>query len=228
MNPDLTMNENMQQAIEHLIAARLAPLQEENNQLREALETLRNSIPAGAATGLTPVPIAPKAPKSPPVTPFEGDQDKWDSFVTQIKIKYAEYPFYFNTDRQKVLFLLQWMQGHTAAWAASYLSQAYSATPAPELDDLEKMLTTATAAWGIHDREGQAEQKLLALTQATTKTGTVSEYRSEFQQIAQVTKWNDKALSRQFYNGLKRYVKFGLLSMPKAKNLQELIQNCLD
>ena len=56
------------------------------------------------------------------------------------------------------------------------------------------MLATATAAWGIYDREGRAEQKLLALTQASTKSGTVSEYRSEFQQVAQVTKWNDEAL----------------------------------
>ena len=61
----------------------------------------------------------PKAPKSVPVTPFEGDQDKWDAFVTQIKLKIVEYPFYFTTDRLKVIYMLQWMQGRTMAWASS-------------------------------------------------------------------------------------------------------------
>lgn len=35
-------------------------------------------------------------------------------------------------------------------------------------------------------------------------------------------------LCRVFYDGLKRQIKFGLLTMPKAKNLQELIQNSLN
>ena len=124
--------------------------------------------------------------------------------MTQIKLKIVVHPFYFTTDRLKVIYMLQWMHGRTMAWASSYLDQVNSSTPAPELDSWDRMLATATAAWGIHDREGRAEQKLLALTQASTKSGTVSEYRSEFQQVAQVTKWNDEALSRQFYNGLKR------------------------
>ena len=228
MDPEPIITEQTRQMFNALIAERLAPLQEENQQLRNALEALRSSMPAGTPASNIQGPVVPKAPKSPPIVPFEGDQDKWDTFVTQIQLKYAEYPHYFATDRQKVLYLLQWMQGRTAAWATSYLNQVSAAVPAPELDNLEKMLATATAAWGIHDREGRAEQKLLALTQVGTKSGTVSEYRSEFQQLAQVTKWNDEALSRQFYNGLKQYVKFGLLSMPKAKNLRELIQNSLD
>ena len=226
MNPEATLNEGLQQAINAAVTNAIAPLRQENESLCQQLEALRTST--SASTNNNPVPSMPKAPKSVPVTPFEGDQDKWDAFVTQIKLKIAEYPFYFTTDRLKVIYMLQWMQGRTMAWASSYLDQVNSSTPAPELDSWDRMLATATAAWGIHDREGRAEQKLLALTQASTKSGTVSEYRSEFQQVAQVTKWNDEALSRQFYNGLKRPIKYGLLSMPKSKNLQELIQNSLD
>ena len=196
MNPEATLNEGLQQAINAAVTNAIAPLRQENELLRQQLEALRTST--SASTNNNPVPSMPKAPKSVPVTPFEGDQDKWDAFVTQIKLKIVEYPFYFTTDRLKVIYMLQWMQGRTMAWASSYLDQVNSSTPAPELDSWDRMLATATAAWGIHDREGCAEQKLLALTQASTKTGTVSEYRSEFQQVAQVTKWNDEALSCQF------------------------------
>ena len=176
MNPEATLNEGLQQAINAAVTNAIAPLRQENELLRQQLEALRTST--SASTNNNPVPSMPKAPKSVPVTPFEGDQDKWDAFVTQIKLKIVEYPFYFTTDRLKVIYMLQWMQGRTMAWASSYLDQVNSSTPAPELDSWDRMLATATAAWGIHDREGRAEQKLLALTQASTKSGTVSEYRS--------------------------------------------------
>ena len=224
MDPEPSMTEQTRQMFHALIAEQMEPLRAENQRLQNELTMLRNSMQTGVPGTSTQAPIVPKAPKSPPIIPFEGDQDKWDAFVTQIKLKFVEYPYHFSTDRQKVVYFLQWMQKRTAPWASSYLEQVNSLTPAPELDNWDIMLSTATTAWGIHDRQGQAEQKLIGLSQE----GTVSTYRSEFQQLAQITKWNDEALCRRFHDGLKRNIQYGLLSMPKWKNLQELIQNSLD
>ena len=131
MEPEPTLNAQLQQAINAAVTQAIAPLCEENDLLRQELERLRNSSTASGANHSF---SAPKAPKSAPVTPFEGNQDKWDSFLTQIELKYAEYPLHFTTDRLKVIYLLQWMQGRTTAWATSYLDQVNSATPAPELE----------------------------------------------------------------------------------------------
>ena len=89
MNPEGTLNEGLQQAINAAVTNAIAPLHQENEFLHQQLEALRTST--SASTNNNPVPSMPKAPKSVPVTPFEGDQDKWDAFVTQIKLKIVEY-----------------------------------------------------------------------------------------------------------------------------------------
>ena len=106
MNPEGTLIEGLQQAINAAVINAIAPLRQENELLRQQLEALRTSTSASTNNH---VPSMPKAPKLVPVTPFEGDQDKWDAFVTQIKLKIAEYPFYFTTDCLKVIHLLQWI-----------------------------------------------------------------------------------------------------------------------
>lgn len=219
--------EQVEAVVQQRMSAAVGTLQQQNNTILTQLNHLLQN------TQNPPTP-SPKNPKEAPITPFDGNPDHWDSFLTQILLRISNHSAYFTTEQSKAVYLLQWMQGLSAEWAASYLTQLQKQITEPtfaiatELSDFKLMVKTATTAWGIYDKKGRAEDELQRLTQWKTKTGTVSEYRSQFQKFAQVTGWDDAALKSLFYKGLKSDIKDGLLSMPKSQTLDDLIQNSLE
>src|SRR4029079_4603009 len=73
-------------------------------------------------------------------------------------------------------------------------------------------------------RERVAETKLVSLRQGSRSATT---YAAEFQNLVCDVDWNDKALINQFRYGLKDNVKDLLLTMPKAKSLEQFIAQAI-
>jgi hypothetical protein len=191
----------------HDVVAMLQQLQQENANLRNAMEQLQ------VAHSLVHVPV-PQAPKEPRVSlpeKFNGDRTKLRDFVNQVRLVFRLQPHRYTTEETQVGLIGSLLIGTALFWFSSLLEK-----DSPLLVDLDQFLEEFSRTFGERDRALIATTKLRTLQQ---RSRPALAYVAEFQQLACDLDWNDTALITMFRWGLRDDIKTLLLNLPKPTTL---------
>jgi hypothetical protein len=199
----------------HDVVAMLQQLQQENANLRNAMEQLQVAHPPVHV----PVPQVPKEPRVSLQEKFDGDRTKLRDFVNQVRLVFRFQPHRYATEETQVGLIGSLLTGTTLSWFSSLLEN-----DSPLLADLDQFLEESSKMFGERDRTFIATTKLRTLQQRSRPT---SAYIAEFQQLACDLDWNDTALITMFRWGLCDDIKT-LLNLPKPTTLSEAITQTID
>jgi len=146
---------------------------------------------------------------------FEGVRKDLPKFFTQLELVFRSAPAQFENDESKVVYACTFLRNAAYAWVQPHL----------ENPDAEILTTwpffkkALESAFGDPDLQATAERQLSILRQS----GAVSVYAAEFRRLSSIAKWDNKALTFHFYNGLKDSVKDELVRDVRPEKLDDLI-----
>jgi len=157
--------------------------------------------------------------------PFSGSRSKLSQFLSQLNTYFRFHSKQFTTDLEKVLFASTYLTQAAFDWfepvQREYEEAEREGRPVdlPILTSYNVFIKKLEDTFGVLDKEQQAERNISALKQTTS----ASAYATEFQQHASHLKWNDAALCKAFYEGLKDRVQDELARDERPKELTEMI-----
>jgi len=146
----------------HDVVAMLQQLQQENANLRNAMEQLRVArapvhVPAPTAN---PVPQVPKEPRVSLLEKFDEDHTKLRDFVNQVRLVFRLEPHKYATEETQVGLIGSLLTGTALSWFSSLLEK-----DSPLLVDLDQFLEEFNRTFGERDRTLIATTKLRTFEQ---------------------------------------------------------------
>ena len=161
----------------------------------------------------------PKKPDS-----FTGEREKWPTFLIQVLLYMEHYQEYFRDNKRKSIQVLNWFEGPIVRPWADQLIVAGLERERTTLDDFEGLLRTAGELWGPINMKETAQQRIEELSQKKT----VSEYHAQFIAHASHTEYNEVALEKKFYDGLKPAIKDMFVHDKRDGNMRNTLKKALD
>jgi hypothetical protein len=176
----------------HDVVAMLQQLQQENANLRNAMERLQVArAPVHVRAPVTnPLPQAPKEPQVSLPEKFDEDRTKLRDFVNQVRLVFRLQPHRYVTEETKVGLIGSLLIETALSWFSSLLEK-----DSPLLADLDQFLEEFNRTFGERDRTFITTIKLRTLQQ---QSPPALAYVAEFQQLACDLDWNDTALITMF------------------------------
>lgn len=156
---------------------------------------------------------------------FDGtDASKLDEFFFQCKLVFEYSPEAYESDRAKVLYAIQQLKGT----AQRHFRKSFN-LPAEDqpryFGRWDLFVEELKDNFGEVDPVGAAVSELLALKMQ--EHHKVARYKVEFEELADRTKWDNRALHSHFYNGLAERIKDQLAIMGKPISLTGLKTSAL-
>ena len=206
-----------------LIAAQLAQQQAHDEDASEA----------------TPAPVVPTIVQYPPKPlkihvpdTYAGERGKLKAFLCQLDLFFGFNADRFPTDKDRVLFATTYMRGPAFEWIEVFLTDFMKNKDQASLAQQEtkeifgfydKFQEKIKRVFGDVEEKRNAERRLESLVQSTS----AAHYASEFQQYAGRVDWNEPALIKEFYKGLKERVKDEIAKDERDTDLQDLINRAI-
>ena len=207
--------------------------------LRTQQETISQLSALAPTPSVTPGPIVPErtsyvnyapVPRSAKIAPpdsFSGDRHKVYLYLSKCRHNFLSQPELFTTEAKKVLFASGYLDGAAYNWFQPLLDLYALAVAEDRLSDIPIQFTSFAEytkaledTFGDPDLVRSKERELRNLVQTTS----VATYTSDFNRIKGFVKWNDDALTSQYYKGLKPGVKDGMVyENPTPTTLNALI-----
>lgn len=186
-------------AIQQLLQALMAPLQNQINQLQEQLA----QVPvANIQPHPHPLPH-PREPKvaDPPI--FSGDRTQVESFLRAVHICFQLTPSRFpeGDEQRRILFALGFIREGTAGTWANNLYRTFLDPSQPDpFSTFGEFQLAFERTFGNADRAQKARTDMAALKM---KLGdTVEEYTTAFEALAGLTSYNEAAHIEAYRSGL--------------------------
>ena len=181
-----------------------------------------------------PIPTNTYLPRSAKVAPpdqFSGDCHKIYLYLSKCRHDFLSQPELFTTEAKKVLFASGYLDRAAYNWFQPLLDRYASAVTDGRPEDIPAQFQSfgeytrsLEDTFGDPDLVRSKERELRNLTQTTS----VASYTADFNRIKGFVKWNDDALTSQFYKGLKSAVKDGLVyENPAPVTLSDLVSASL-
>lgn len=131
---------------------------------------------------------------------YDGkNRTECSTFISQVRLFIGGSPAAFPTEESKVLFMTTYLRDKAFAWVEPKLA----VNTDPILRDFEAFCAALQKNLGEQDIVKTMGKKLRALKQSSS----VSNYRTEFENIAQYLSWGEGIFKQVFYDGLKDNVK---------------------
>jgi len=152
---------------------------------------------------------------------FDGSEPrKLCAFFVQCKLNFQGKPKTFHSDWAKVNFAQSYLKGMALEWFEPDLLSGGLSSHLDWMDDYSEFMLELQTNFGPHDPSRDAEMQLKQLNMREGQC--INKYIVEFQRLAsQVHGWGDRALHRQFYNGLPARIKDEISCMGKSATLSE-------
>lgn len=145
-------------------------------------------------------------------------------FLLQSMMYFEAYDEFFNQDKTRALWFLQWFEGEAPKmWATGILLSVGTVKEHLGIRNWRYLLEEATAMWGPTDLAQDAARKLRSLRQ----TRSVAEYHAEFIQHALLSGYNDQALAEAFYFGLRASIKDMMVHEDRPGTLPKMLKVAL-
>ena len=209
-----------------------APLPAPDLALPQAMTAMTQAMTALLAQLQAP-PVAPAAAQEPAAAPaarakikardpdpYDGsDPTKLRAFLSQCKLVFQARPYDFDEDQVKITYAVSWLKGTAQRWYEPTLALADDDLPdyAINWDDFEEALKTT---FGEPDPVSSASYKLDQLVMKDTHH--VTKYNVEFNELATITGYEERALFAMYYRGLAPRIKDSLALSGKPDTLDEL------
>jgi Retrotransposon gag protein len=153
--------------------------------------------------------------------PFDGtDPTKLRTFLVQLQLSFNDRPRAFQSDRRKVNFAISYLKGMALAHFENSLIEPDPFNPPDWEDDYGEFVSELKMYFGSPDIVGEAENKLENLTMKPTQR--IAKYHVEFNRLATITGWDERALRHQFYRGLPARIKDEVSRVGKPATLPAL------
>ncbi len=157
---------------------------------------------------------------------YHDDRDKLEAYLVQVELYVKRHSSQFKFIEDKVLFAFTYLRDNAFTWFHHYLTnylqkksgkreektntmfrdfQAFEKRLRRVFEDIDKKRTAKRQLYNLR-------QKIFAAT-----------YSVSFQHIATNTKWNDAALTSQFYQELREKVKNEIARIDRLVDLQKMI-----
>jgi hypothetical protein len=218
---------------------RLVTLEASLRLQKETIDRLSSLVaptPSATPHPVIPEPIPKSAylPRSAKVAPpdqFSGDRHKIYLYLSKCRHNFLSQPELFTTEAKKVLFASGYLDGAAYNWFQPLLDRYASAVTDGRPEDIPAQFQSfgeytrsLEDTFGDPDLVRSMERELRNLSQTTS----VASYTADFNRIKGFVKWNDDALTSQFYKGLKSAVKDGLVyENPAPITLPDLVSASL-
>jgi len=138
--------------------------------------------------------------------PFDGtDPAKLRTFLVQLRLSFNDRPRAFADDRNKVNFAISYLKGIALAHFENSLIEPDLLNPPAWESDYGEFVSELKTYFESPDVVGEAESKLENLSMKPTQR--IAKYLVEFNRLATITGWDNRALRHQFYRGLPSRIK---------------------
>ena len=153
-------------------------------------------------------------------TEFEGKNEEFSAWLSQILTYIACNPQQFAHERTKVLFACSRIKGDVYSHVQAIAESSHTGAPLPELDNFRLFVDKLRRIFGPVDEAGDAQTKMRALSQGSR---TVEEYAAQFNLLAAKTGWDQVALLSEFQRGLSSKIREAMV-MHKFEDLETIIR----
>lgn len=182
------------------------PVDTEFGETVPPLSTPRGSTSTSPSPLVLPTPFPLAAPER-----FQGDPDKYRTFINQCKLHFLCRPTSFPDATSKAAFLLSHLTGTAAAWANPLLE-----SNSPMLYDFDLLVVEMSRIFDTRHKVQSRDLELLDLHQGK---GTLIEYLMRFNQLSAETSWPEGKKAVVFYKGLNNSMKDALTAVPSLPTL---------
>lgn len=141
--------------------------------------------------------------------PFDGSQQKTETFITQITLYFHGRKMYDDSDR--IIFALSYMKGGTAEPWAKLKVKEYTTRGVVD-ETWDNFLKELKQAFGDPNPASTARHKLNQLKQGSQ---SAEEYIAQFRQYKEDTLYNDAALIEKFEQGLNSALVDRVYALPE-------------
>ena len=193
-------------------------------QAMAALMAQLNAAPQNAAPGQAQDPAPAPAHRArikarDPDTYDGSDPSKLRAFLSQCKLVFRARPHDFADDQVKITYAVSWLKGTAQRWYEPTLELHEDDLPdfAIFWDDFEEAMKTT---FGEPDPISAASYKLDHL--AMKDSHHVTKYNVDFNKLATLTGFDERALYAMYYRGLAPRIKDSLAISGKPDTLDEL------
>ncbi len=157
---------------------------------------------------------------------YHDDRDKLEAYLIQIELYVKRHSSQFKFIENKVLFAFIYLRDNAFTWFHHYLTNYLQKKSEEREEKINTMFRDSQAfekrlrrVFEDIDKKRTAKRQLYNLRQKIF----AATYSISFQHIAMNTKWNDAALTSQFYQELRKKVKNEIARIDRLVDLQKMI-----
>uniref|UniRef100_A0A3Q3JNH7 DUF4939 domain-containing protein n=1 Tax=Monopterus albus TaxID=43700 RepID=A0A3Q3JNH7_MONAL len=170
------------------MAQALQQQEQDISSLTQQVAQLTSLLLSQHGHAATPAPISASPRRDPPIPEpdtFDGSVDKCQGFLLQCRRVFDQQPRTFRTDREKISYVINRLQGKALTWAeATDTSGMIIGTTIHEF--LEKLQTVFSPS----SHQGQAARELMTIRQGACR---VLDYSIDFWVLATEAGWEGPA-----------------------------------
>lgn len=184
-----------------------------HNNFQASIQTVFERLQTRTGHSRAPIPL-PLNPK------FKGTTEEFTfaEFRAKLSTVSDRFPESMSTDREKINYALQSMEGPPARFFAPYINGEVEDKEG-FLDDYDLFMNTVDEFHGDRQEQDEVDYKLARLRQS----GSMTDYISQFRTLSARSGWNDQALLARFKDGLSPEVKNILLAQwSKFRTVKDL------
>lgn len=153
----------------------------------------------------------------PPV--FDGNREKIEGFIAQLRLKLFSDPTLFPTPALRMAYAFNRLEGRAQAQILPYI-QAGATFSLPDVEDIIRVLNNA---FGDPDPLATARSKLHQLKQGKQE---FTNYFAEFQTLVSKLDWNERAKTDALKEGLSIELRRQLIGKTKDLTYDQLVALC--
>ena len=154
---------------------------------------------------------------------YDGGARDLDRFITQCRAFFLLEGGEYKEAHRQVLFAGMLLKGRPSAWFTPHMENYLNKTQDPEtlrlFNSFNHFKQELERLYGILDKANAHMRQLERLQQ----TGSAAQYTAEFRRLSMGTGFNEPALRRCYYKGLKHGIKEEMLRGDEPANLAETI-----
>ena len=177
------------------IISQLQSLRAENQDLRNQLELVRNTVQQGSRV-VTSDRSTDSDPKYPDVPTYDGkDFREAKQFIMKLDTFFDGQPFRYNTEKKKISYIIGRLTGLAWAWIEPYIEKRFN------FETYASFKTLFLFRFSDPSSEENAETAIKTLKQGNRSAAAMA---SELRALATRVDWNEKTLMSFSLRCLKR------------------------
>jgi hypothetical protein len=222
----LTKEQRFDAAIDYVAKMELAmkKMKQDMDRMLEINTGLQDQLDQQAPAQLRQILDRPSNSRLPDKFSGNNRNDSVENFKTRLSMYFLINKRLFPTPEDKVLFIIQNLEGPAYAYVESFLSKYGTNEAHPMFAGHHNLITELTKVFGLPDQKGTYEQKLDNLKQF----GDIVNYITLFRTYAAPLGWPEEPLLYHFKKGLSQDTRNEMRRFPRVETLEDNINTAIE